>query len=358
MSTVEITGSESISEEYGVVEANETQSPEAKKTDGIAKSSISIIDYFYGVNPVHGKRELRYLPTWVEKVMGSAMYPMMVINQGGSISNHFELPKVSHIMGKLKAHARRDLPYEVKIINKDVVNAWCLPGGKIAIYKRILERIDYFVNNKKEMGLQGYTHPETGEFISYADVTKEDVIAALLGHEMTHADARHSARKLERSFIVQAGIFTASAYTQSLINGKKKDLKERIEHLNKNGDMTSTDKANFKKEREKIKGYQRLHHLAFNWLVKLGVELYFLMGSRHHELEADKYGTRLAAEAGYNPAGALFLQELLKRESKGLYDYLPNWFQKIQSFWHSHPPCTERQAALFADVKAWKQIKV
>lgn len=60
------------------------------------------------------------------------------------------------------------------------------------------------------------------------------------------------------------------------------------------------------------------------------MELYFLMGSRHHELEADKYGARLASEPGYNPAGALLLQEVLKAESHRIYDYLPTWYQKLQ----------------------------
>jgi len=305
---------------------------------------FAVINYFYGVNPVLGRREFGYLPTWVEKAMGSAMYPMMTLTQGGTMDHHFELPKVNRILGNLKAHARRDLPYEVKILNKDVVNALCLPGGKMAIYKRILERIDYFVNNKEEMGLKGYTHPESGEFISYRDVRKEDVVAALLGHEMTHADARHSARKLEWSFVVQALIFGASYYTSGWINNKEALLEKNISQL-------SATEA--KEEKDRIESYRKTHRFFFNWMVKLGVELYFLMGSRHHELEADKYGTRLAIEAGYNPAGALFLQEVLKRESHGLYDYLPTWYQKIQGLWSSHPPSSERQAALFADVKLW-----
>ena len=47
------------------------------------------------------------------------------------------------------------------------------------------------------------------------------------------------------------------------------------------------------------------------------------------------------------------LQEILKKESHGLYDYLPTWYQRIQGLWSSHPPSTERQAALFPDVKVW-----
>lgn len=344
MTTVENLDSGNISEDYRSVEAEKEVPVETKKTSQTANPFFAIFDYFYGVNPVLERRELGYLPVWVEKGLGNMMYPMMTLSQGGAMNHHFELPKVNQILGNLKAHARRDLPYEVQILNKDVVNAWCLPGGKMAIYKRILERIDYFVNNKEAMGLKGYTHPETGEFISYQNVTKEDVIAALLGHEMTHADARHAARKLELSFVAQIGIFGLSYWAKTKIDNKEALLEKNISKLSY---------EEVKKEKDTIESYRKTHKFFFNWLVKLGVELYFLMGSRHHELEADKYGTRLAVEAGYNPVGALFLQEILKKESHGLYDYLPTWYQKLQGLWSSHPPSTERQAALFADVKVW-----
>jgi|GEM_PF-3085928 Zn-dependent protease with chaperone function len=320
----------------------------------LAKPFFALIDYFYGVNPVLGKREFGFLPTWVEKTMGTTLYPGMMFSQGGAVPDHFELSQVRQILSNLQGHAKRDLPYEVHILNKNVVNAWCLPGGKIAIYKGILERIDYYVNHKDAMGLKGYTHPETDEFISYAGVTKDDVIAALLGHEMTHADARHTGRKLEWSFLVQAFIFTLSAFSQIKINNWKNGLETRTTHLSQPDNPTTTaSQEQLEREKNTLQTYQYIHNLVFSWLIKLGVELYFLMGSRHHELEADKYGTQLAVKGGYNPAGALFLQEILKAESHGLYDYLPTWYQKIQGLWHSHPPPTERQAALFNNVKDW-----
>lgn len=330
----------------GSISSQTEQEPplETKKTSRTANPFFAVVNYFYGVNPVLERRELGYLPVWVEKGVGGMMYPMMTLSQGGAMPRHFELSTLNHVLDNLKAHARRDLPYEVKILNKDVVNAWCLPGGKMAIYRRMLEKIDYFVNNKEAMGLSGYTDPETGGFISYEHVTKEDVLAALLGHEMTHADARHAARKLELSFAVQAIIFGLSSWSKRWIDNKEKVLDANVSQLSSNED---------KKGRDQIENYRKIHKIFFNWAVKAGVELYFLMGSRHHELEADKYGTRLAVEAGYNPVGALFLQEVLKRESHGLYDYLPTWYQKIQGLWSSHPPCTERQDALFSDVKVW-----
>lgn len=86
------------SEETHVAQEQESLPKESSSTKGVARSSFSIIDYFYGMNSVLGRREFGYLPTWVEKAMGSAMYPKMMFTQGGTIPNHFELPHVQQIM--------------------------------------------------------------------------------------------------------------------------------------------------------------------------------------------------------------------------------------------------------------------
>ncbi|MCB1116197.1 MAG: M48 family metalloprotease [Chlamydiia bacterium] len=314
----------------------EEERSETSIVSKIAAPFFALFNYFYGINPVTEKREFGYLPQWVEKAMGASMYFETMQSQGRIAYNHHELPKTSHIFDTLKTHAKRDLPYELHIIKKNEINAWCMPGGKVAVFSGILEKIDYFVHNKKAMGLDGYTDPETGTFISYAAVTKDDVIAALLGHEMTHADARHFARKLELTFLLQAIFFSAAAWTQSIINGKKRDLKERMRHLEITNDVTEEDRKKFQEEKEWHRTLQTIHNIAFRWVVKFGMNIYLKFGSRQHELEADKYGTRLMVESGYNPAGALFLQEILKRESGPSH-----WY-----FFSTHPEPEERQAAL------------
>ena len=61
----------------------------------------------------------------------------------------------------------------ILIDNKNVRNAWCMPGGKIAVYSGIL------------------------------DVTKnEDGLAAVMGHEVAHAVAKHSVERASRSVII------------------------------------------------------------------------------------------------------------------------------------------------------------
>ena len=64
----------------------------------------------------------------------------------------------------------------ILIDNKKMKNAWCMPGGKIAVYTGIL------------------------------DVTKNDSgLAAVMGHEIAHAVAKHSVERASRSMIINIG---------------------------------------------------------------------------------------------------------------------------------------------------------
>ena len=64
----------------------------------------------------------------------------------------------------------------ILIDNKKVTNAWCMPGGKIAVYTGMLE------------------------------VTKNtNALAAVMGHEIAHAVAKHSVERASRSALLQTG---------------------------------------------------------------------------------------------------------------------------------------------------------
>ena len=78
----------------------------------------------------------------------------------------------------------------ILIDNKKIKNAWCMPGGKIAIYTGML------------------------------DVTKnKDGLAAVMGHEIAHAVAKHSVERASRSVLLNTGtqlidIFTGGRLSQ------------------------------------------------------------------------------------------------------------------------------------------------
>ena len=78
----------------------------------------------------------------------------------------------------------------ILIENKKIKNAWCMPGGKIAVYTGIL------------------------------DVTKNtDGLAAVMGHEIAHAVAKHSVERASRGVVLNTGttlidIFTGGKLSQ------------------------------------------------------------------------------------------------------------------------------------------------
>src|SRR5690606_41050373 len=101
--------------------------------------------------------------------------------QGGPYELDPELTRyVQQVGQKVAAHADRDLPYEFVVLNNPVPNAWALPGGKIAVNSGLLAELD-----------------------------SEAELAAVLGHEIVHAAARHSAQQVERGTLLQLGVLAA-----------------------------------------------------------------------------------------------------------------------------------------------------
>jgi len=78
----------------------------------------------------------------------------------------------------------------ILIDNKKVRNAWCMPGGKIAVYSGILEVI-----NNNNNGL-----------------------AVILGHEIAHAVAKHSIERASRSLLLNVGTTAADIFSGGAIS--------------------------------------------------------------------------------------------------------------------------------------------
>jgi hypothetical protein len=103
---------------------------------------------------------------------------------------------VRAIGNNLAAVADRKLPYEFVVLNDSVRNAWAMPGGKIATDRGLL----YELKNEAEL-------------------------AAVLGHEIVHAAARHGAKSMERESLLQGAILTVgidtgdSHYSQLYVQG-------------------------------------------------------------------------------------------------------------------------------------------
>ncbi len=223
------------------------------------------------VNPVTGKNQLSLISTSQELAIGEKNYRPSQQSQGGQYTLDKSLQAyIAEVGHKLAAVSDAPgLPYEFVVLDSSVPNAWAMPGGKIAINRGLLS----LLNDESEL-------------------------AAVLGHEVVHAAARHGASQMTRStFIgVVSQIAAIAAQTQ---------------------------------------GYGQLGGMAAQlgggaWLAKYG---------RDDELQSDQYGMEYMSRAGYSPAGAVRLQELFVSLKDGKQqDFLSQLFA-------SHPPSQERVEA-------------
>ena len=135
------------------------------------------------VNPVTGKNELMLLDESQEISMGAKQFEPTQQSQGGRYMSDPDLTRyVSEIGQRLARVADRSLPYEFVIIDDSTPNAWALPGGKIAVNRGLLTKLN-----------------------------SEAELAAVLSHEIVHAAARHSAKSIERGMLLSSVIGVASS---------------------------------------------------------------------------------------------------------------------------------------------------
>lgn len=223
-----------------------------------------------GVNPVTGRGEMQLVSQQQEVAMGEKNYGPLQQSEGGDYQVDKGLTQyVNEIGKKLAAVSDRQLPYEFVVINSSVPNAWALPGGKIGINRGLLTEL----NNEAEL-------------------------AAVLGHEIVHAAARHSAKKIESGMALNIGLI--------LLGVSQRDSRSGQAAMAAGG---------------------------------VGVALLSQKYSRDAESEADKYGVQYMVKAGYDPNAAVTLQETFVRLSKGKN---PNW---LEGLFASHPPSQERVEA-------------
>jgi len=133
-------------------------------------------------NPVTGKQELHLVSKSQEIAIGQQQYGPGRQSQGGDyVTDPAVTGYVQQVGTRLAAVADRALPYEFVVLNNGELNAWALPGGKIAINRGLLTEL----NNEAEL-------------------------AAVLSHEIVHAAARHGAQQIEQGTLLQVGAVVAS----------------------------------------------------------------------------------------------------------------------------------------------------
>lgn len=219
-------------------------------------------------NPVTGQREFTLMSTAQEVQTGEQYYHSYQQQEGGLYVVDPEVNLYVDQVGQRLAEVsdRPELPYEFVVLNNNTPNAWALPGGKIAINRGLLVMLE-----------------------------DEAQLAAVLGHEIVHAAARHSARQHTQATLLSASMLALGAAAQQTDYG---------------------------------------HWISAG--AGLGANVWLARYSREQELEADEFGVEYMAEAGYEPEAAVELQQTFLKLSEGRQaGFMENLFA-------SHPPSQVR----------------
>ncbi len=226
------------------------------------------------VNPVTGEKEIMLISNAQEIELGKNSDPDIRWQFGG-VYRDAQLTAYVDSVGQRAAAVshRANIPYHFAVVDSSVANAFALPGGYIYITRGLLVKLD-----------------------------NEAQLAAVLGHEIGHVTARHSAKRLTSIL----GFNLTLAIVDQVASGGK----------------------NYQKWRGLIR---TASSVAFA-TVSLGY-------GRKDEFQADGLGMTYAYKVGYDPEGMTQLLEVLK----SMHDREPT---AVEEFFSSHPRSSARIEAV------------
>jgi predicted Zn-dependent protease len=204
-----------------------------------------------------------------EMEIGSQVHPQILAEMGGEYRSKAVGDYVNRVGQKLAAKStRKGINYRFTVVNSTMVNAFALPGGYVYVTRGILSAMK-----------------------------DEAELAAVLGHEIGHVEAKHGVERMQKIMLAEKGTKYAA----------------------KGGG----------------KAGGALGEKALGELTKMFSKIAISGYGRKQELESDRIGIRLANANGYDPNGAVRLfQTLLKLEggkSKGgLYASHPETKKRIE----------------------------
>ncbi len=191
--------------------------------------------------------------------------------------------------------------WQVNVIESEEVNAFCMAGGKMAVYTGLLDKLQ----------------------------PTDDELAQVMGHEISHALANHTAEKMSVDILSKIAV---AAVTVA---------------------VAASDQSGSQSQRQQnISTTQDLAILA-------GAAFVTLPNSRGAETEADKLGIEIAAQAGYNPQSAITLWEKMMAETgnKSKGDFMsthpspPNRIEAFQALLEPMNKIYAERAPLYANYK-------
>jgi predicted Zn-dependent protease len=224
-------------------------------------------------NPATGKREFSLMSEAQEIALGQQMdgevRRQMGVYEDAALQRYVETIG----MRLAKASERPNLPWHFAVVDEPAINAFALPGGYIYVTRGILPFLD-----------------------------SEAELAGVLGHEIGHVTARHSAQQYTQATTAGVGVTLLSIFVP---------------------------------EARPLQG-----------VTETALGVLFLKHGRDDELQADELGVRYTASTGWNPAGVAGMLRTLGRldEADGSRRGVPNWLS-------THPTPTDRVARLQAIVQ-------
>lgn len=164
--------------------------------------------------------------------------------------------------------------WEFNLVNNKQVNAWCMPGGKVVVYTGILP----------------ITQTEAG-------------LATVMGHEISHAIAKHGGERMSQGLVTQGLLVAGQAGLGVAMSSKRQET-------------------------------QQLWNNVFGLAAPIGAQVALLKYGRDQESEADHLGVIFMAMAGYNPEESIkFWSRMAQAGGKS---------QKPPQFLSTHPADDKR----------------
>ena len=229
-----------------------------------AASAVLALTLACATNPATGKKEFSLMSEAQEIELGKSMDGEVRKEMG--VYEDAELQRYVESIGMRLARAsqRPTLPWHFAVVDEPAVNAFALPGGYIYVTRGILP----FLDNEAEL-------------------------AGVLGHEIGHVTARHSAQQYTKATSAGLGVQLLSIFVPEA--------------------------------------------QPFQGLTETALGVLFLKYGRDDELQADRLGVDYTAKTGWNPAGVGGMLRTLARldEAEGSRRGVPNWLS-------THPAPADR----------------
>jgi predicted Zn-dependent protease len=222
------------------------------------------------VNPATGENQLLLIGENKEMEIGSTYSPEVEKQLGGRLQNESIQNYVNSIGQKIVAQTHMaDKTFRFTAVNDGSLNAVAMPGGYIFITKGLLQKLE-----------------------------NEAQLAAVLGHEIAHVTAKHSAEAMSKD--IGFSLILSVAIDENTAKG-------------------------------------------IETIAKVGKQMISLKYSRDDELQADSLGAVYIKKAGYYSGGMLEVIEILEKQSKS----------KSIEFFSTHPNPYNRKANLGVHVNPY-----